>query len=590
MAETLFNDVMYNEVLASDGFVVDYAVCTTYSLDMPTLLSVPFMLGTMSELTNDALRSPHYVLEAINKSTGKFAVFCNAGNIHVPQNTKTNIYSLLEKSVVQIALPSNGKGFVNFHPKVWVVKETNPETGSVQLKVVVMSRNLSSSDDLDVVCELTGKVGKSPANRKKHKPLLDFLLWLQQHTKDRYIRKGIDKLCDALNHVRCFDTEDPFEDYSFFPMGIPGYDSEESCLKKVLEHAAETVIISPFVDDHIIQQFTQSHPAAKKTLITRHSSVTEQMLNTVNDGVYAVKDVMTDRMEKDTSVDIHEKVYFVRNSQTFLNYLYIGSTNATTNGFKRNVEFLLGLQFKSYNKGYYRFRKELIYGSKDCMFEQVTSVISKEDSGNDDVENELWLNKAIRTIYEARVEPETDGSTYNVILHCKKHIADIPVFIYPLYSHALRQELKDGVEFKPLPLASVTEFYVIEVDNIKRVVKIDTKGMPVEERDKAIFQSVIDTKSKFVNYIAFMLTDSPEEFLAESQQLERELLQGGVSVSDFEMTTSLYEDMVKAAYADPEKIAAIKDIMDKADKSVVPANFEKMYKQFANAIKKTRRL
>lgn len=74
MAEALFNEVMYNEVLASDGFVVDYAVCTTYSLDMPTLLSVPFMLGTMSELTDDAMRSPHYVLEAINKSAGKFAV------------------------------------------------------------------------------------------------------------------------------------------------------------------------------------------------------------------------------------------------------------------------------------------------------------------------------------------------------------------------------------------------------------------------------------------------------------------------------------------------------------------------------------
>lgn len=29
MAEALFNEVMYNEVLASDGFVVDYAVCTT---------------------------------------------------------------------------------------------------------------------------------------------------------------------------------------------------------------------------------------------------------------------------------------------------------------------------------------------------------------------------------------------------------------------------------------------------------------------------------------------------------------------------------------------------------------------------------
>ena len=587
MAEALFNEVMYNDVLASNGFVVDYAICTTYSLDMPTLLSVPFMLGTMSELTGDAMQSPHYVLEAINKSTGKFAVFCNAGNIHVPQNTKTSIYSLLEKSIVQIALPSNGKGFVNFHPKVWVIKETNPDNGIEQLKVVVMSRNLSTSDDLDIVCELTGVVSNSPANRKKHKPLLDFLYWLQDKTQERNIRKGIDELCDALCHVRKFEPELPFEDYEFCPMGIPGHDGK-NCLDKMLDHAAETIIISPFVDDNIVQQFAQSHPAARKTLITRHSSVTEQMLG-LNDCVYAVKEVMTDRTEKDTCVDIHEKVYFIRNSQNYLNYLYLGSTNATTNGFGRNVEFLLQLQFKPYNMSYDKFRKELIYDGKDCMFEQVTSVLPQYDSDNDDVETELELNKAIRAIYEARVSTASDGN-YDIRINCKKNIANIPVYIHPLYSPALKQKLVDGVEFKSLPLVSVTEFYVLEVGDIKRVVKIDTKGMPVEERDKAIFQSVINTKSKFINYLAFMLTDDPNEFLAESKQIERELLQGGTSSSDFEMTTSLYEDMVRAAYTSPKKIQAIKNVMDKADKSVIPANFEKMYNQFVNALKKTKRL
>ncbi len=30
MADTLLNEVMYNEVLTSDGYVVDFAVCTTY--------------------------------------------------------------------------------------------------------------------------------------------------------------------------------------------------------------------------------------------------------------------------------------------------------------------------------------------------------------------------------------------------------------------------------------------------------------------------------------------------------------------------------------------------------------------------------
>lgn len=67
MAEALWNDIVYTDVLQSDGFVVDYAVCTTYSLDMPSLLSVPFMLGTMTDLTEATMRSPHLILETINR-------------------------------------------------------------------------------------------------------------------------------------------------------------------------------------------------------------------------------------------------------------------------------------------------------------------------------------------------------------------------------------------------------------------------------------------------------------------------------------------------------------------------------------------
>lgn len=131
------------------------------------------------------------------------------------------------------------------------------------------------------------------------------------------------------------------------------------------------------------------------------------------------------------------------------------------------------------------------------------------------------------------------------------------MLVHPLYSPLLQQELCDGVTFNRMPLSALTEFYIIKVDDISRVIKIDTHGMPTEERNKAIFQSIINTKSKFINYLAFMLTDSPEEFLAESQQMEHELQQGKIADKDLEMTTSLYEDMLKAAYRTPDKIEAI---------------------------------
>lgn len=436
MADALWNDIIYTDVLQSDGFVIDYAVCTTYSLDMPSLLSIPFMLGTMTDLTETAMRSPHLILETINQSAGKFAVFCNAGCMAVPQ-ANSKVYSLLEQSVVQVTLQAKGVGFVNFHPKVWIIKETNPDTGTQQIKLIVLSRNLTGSNDLDVVCELIGKIGTKPATRKaqvKHTPLVDFLRWLIAKADNRTIRKNMRSLCKDIDYIERFDlTDSPFEDYEFFPMGIPGYDGYTKCFEQsMLNHATEMLVISPFVDKNILNQMVSYNPSAKKTLITRHASVTQEIINLFNNGgVYAPKEVLIDKVEKDIAVDLHEKVYFIRRNEGNLSYnhLYLGSTNATMNGFRRNVEFLLHLKFAPYKSSYEKYRSELINDSKECMFEQVLSVL-EEDSEKEDVTNELMLRRAISAIQQARVT-SNDGS-YTVTIQCQTNrMPSEPVFLYP---------------------------------------------------------------------------------------------------------------------------------------------------------------
>lgn len=86
----------------------------------------------------------------------------------VPQ-ANSKVYSLLEQSVVQVTLQAKGGGFVNFHPKVWIIKETNPDTGAQQIKLIVLSRNLTGSNDLDVVCELIGKIGAKTSLQESFK-------------------------------------------------------------------------------------------------------------------------------------------------------------------------------------------------------------------------------------------------------------------------------------------------------------------------------------------------------------------------------------------------------------------------------------
>ena len=113
----LANDrLSYSEMLRPDvGYTLEFAVGTTYSLDLEALLGIPVSMGLLEDGDTEQLRNPLYVLESIRASSDKIAIFCNAGGIKLPDRIQS-VYSLLEESVFQVKLGKNA----NFHPKLWV--------------------------------------------------------------------------------------------------------------------------------------------------------------------------------------------------------------------------------------------------------------------------------------------------------------------------------------------------------------------------------------------------------------------------------------------------------------------------------------
>lgn len=87
-----------------------------------------------------------------------------------------------------------------------------------------------------------------------------------------------------------------------------------------------------------------------------------------------------------------------------------------------------------------------------------------------------------------------------------------------------------------------------------------------------------------------MLTDEVEQYILESQQLEKELANDNASSLEQQISTSLYEDMVKMAYKAPDRIASIRQIVEKADETVIPDHFMEMYNTFENVLKQIKRL
>lgn len=89
------------------GYKCEFAIGTTYSLDLEALIGVPLALFLGEEMDGTLLENPVYVLEALRKSADRFVLFCEGGQIKVP-NKANPVFALLESSIFEVVLKKRG--------------------------------------------------------------------------------------------------------------------------------------------------------------------------------------------------------------------------------------------------------------------------------------------------------------------------------------------------------------------------------------------------------------------------------------------------------------------------------------------------
>lgn len=558
----------YGELLRPDvGYTLDFAVGTTYSLDLEALLGIPVSLGLLEDADAEQMRSPLYVLEAIRTSSDKIAIFCNAGGIKLPDKIQS-VYSLLEESVFQVKLSKNS----NFHPKLWVLKYSN-EAGKSYFKLLVLSRNLTFDSSIDLCVAMRGEV--KHARRLKNKSLADMLTFVGQYAK-RAKQQQILSLAEDVMRVAAFEVEHPFEDYKFFPMGIPGHPGNET---KLFEQKYDLFAVSPFLSDDVVQQLTQN--ASQKILITRKSSVTKRTMEAF-DHVFITKDILSDN-EFGIKQDIHAKLYFTTTQDG--NYLYIGSANASHNAFYRNVECLLRLKYKPNCIGMKTFTQDFL-PSENCPYEELTYIpeIPPADP------NQKLIDEALREAVYAlkRADVLSNGAAYSIQINAKELKTAESVLIAPLQRQDLMTTLRPETVFDGLLLKEISEFFILRVQSQTLVVKVDTRGIP-KDRDQAIYRGIIDSKTKFMTYLSFVLSEDPASFAAETDLLDDVLLCGNDRDGADAATAAIYEKMLRVFHQNPNRLKGIADMIRRLEPDVVGEDFVQMYQQFEAAAKKVRK-
>ena len=581
MARSLFNyeenRLEYGSLLMPEiGYDVEFAVAFTYSLDLEALLGVPVSLGMLDEMDSGLIENPFFLLEAIRKSSDKIAIFCNAGNIALPRNIRP-VFALLENSVFEVNL----KNMDNFHPKMWFIKYTN-DKGESYIKLIVLSRNLTFDRSFDYAVEMTGKIGNRKLN--KNKPLADMLKFTVKYTTNIQKHRKIIALVDDVMCVEKFKLDDQFEDYDFFPLGITPYEVNATGL---FEKCSDLIVFSPFVSSSILDTLAKN-TKYNKTLFTRKNSLNKQIIDLYNK-VYITEDcVLDNEITSEGEIepkgyDIHAKIYFTHKNDG--NYLYVGSANASYKAFYKNIEFLVKLKFNKYMMSYDAMLKELI-PEDGCPFKEIKDIeIDKQ------IVDTSLLDKAfretIRNINKAEITPTKER--FSITLFTNNKTIDKDVYIAPLFRSHYFAQLNDSAVFTDMLLTEFSEFYVIKIEDKQIITKIKTTGMP-EDRDQAIYKSIIKDKKGFLAYVSLMLSDDYSESCFEQYEIAKQRLENAV-VKNVSIPAALYERMLKCLVNSPHRLLELDNLMSKLGDDLITDDFKKMYfyfrdKDIAKTLKK----
>ena len=205
------------------GYHLDRLILTTYSLENTVLNDIICDLDAV-----------HLIGE------GKIDVFYDA-NSRKPYGILNRICS--ERYFHMVRLPKltkDGEKVYAFHPKIILMRYVKPDVESVRYVLIVSSRNISSSNNLDGMVMVYGNVPDSngPVNEINGKKLSEFM--------DKIFpeKEEFKKIIEELQHVQ-FGPED-----SDIRM-IKFYEGKE--IYEEIKDKENLVIVSPFLSDDFIR-------------------------------------------------------------------------------------------------------------------------------------------------------------------------------------------------------------------------------------------------------------------------------------------------------------------------------------------------
>lgn len=524
-----------------EGYQLDYAVGTTYSLDLLALLTAPlaFTFFDWEDADGRPTADPLALLESVRRHADRILLFCQAGETRIPPASQ-RLTAYLERSVIPVTAPDQTGVF---HPKIWLIRYRPSEddgSGEVRYRFICLTRNLTFDRSWDSVLVMEGLLtGRTMAIRANH-PLGDFIAALPGLAVGP-ISEGhqaiVARLSDEVRRVR-FELPPGVEDFAFWPLGIPG-----ARQPPFVAGTGRLLVMAPFLSAGFLHRLVKGDRRA--TLISRPDQLANLTSGQLGDfeKVY-VLDPATEVNDEDSQevsdpglAGLHAKLFIEDDGWNA--HVYSGSANASEAAFTRNVEFVTQLTGKKSQLGIDALLDEadrkagFLRLLQPWMGEAVVS--TPEEQLRQTLEDELTdLRRQLgRLPFRLMALGAPDGQ-FLLQLHCDSGmpgVGDVKVLLWPA---TLRPDRAKGAgaekgliaEFGPVGIEALTSFIAFGLSRSvgsvtarsEFVLNIPLSGAP-DDRLERILASQLKDKGQVIRLLWLLLqaeTSLPSELFANS--------------------------------------------------------------------------
>lgn len=566
------------------GHQLDFALLTSYTLDLEALLALPLSVVSRAENgIEDLLADPLLLLEALRQAGQRIHLFVDQAGIAIPR-ARRELYAMLEPSMHPVSAPNGG----TFHPKVWVARFT-ADGAAPLLRIAVLSRNLTFDRSWDIALLSES----SPASRRRSaasRPLAQFIRALPDLAVEPLqsaLSQKISSLADEVGRT-AFPAPEGFSD-SPVTFHVLGFRRRRDPWRPAPD-GFRILAIAPFVNRTGLDSIARS-AGSERILVS-----TQEELDALHEDALAgwnrvctLSDVALDEPEDgaaDRPNGLHAKILAVEHGWNVT--WYVGSANVTAAALTgRNVEVMAAVTARkgrhggSSGHGIDRFL--------ESGFESLCADYRRRepDPTDPDAVEALKLLEAAREALlsaELKIICSPTGDDWEWRLEdqpANVSSGNVEVTAWPI-SISEEQALPLPLPQKwTLPIQRLTSLAAFRlhvpvkgVDDIGLALRLPVENMPTD-RMHHVLMSLISDRQRFLAFLRALLGGL--EGMVDWTRGNGDGNGGapwGIGPSD----DSLLEDLVRAASRDPGRLEPVRRLIEDFRKTeegrrIVPDDF-----------------